>query len=53
MKPVLIQYLTRRNKGKSNATPTSREEGEHYSDSFAQFVLWFVAALVIMGLMLS
>ena len=53
MKPVLIQYLHKKNKGKYKATPTSKEEVEHYNNKAAGFVLWFVAALVITGLVLS
>lgn len=53
MKPVLIQNLIKHNKGKYKATPTTKEEAEHYNNVAAKVVIWFVAFLVIMGLALS
>ena len=53
MKPVLIQYLHRKNRGKSNATLLTEEEKKHYDNKFGSFVLWFVAGLVLVGLFLS
>lgn len=53
MKPVLIQHLHKKNKGKYKATPTTKEEAEHYSNKFAGFVFWFVVVLVFGGLALG
>jgi hypothetical protein len=53
MKPVLIQHLHKKLKGKYKATPTTKEEAEQYSNGFASFVLWFVAVLVLVGLFLG
>lgn len=53
MKPVLIQNLIKHNRGKYKATPTTKEEAEYYHNKAAGFVLWFVAALVIMGLLIA
>ena len=53
MKPVLIQHLMKKNKGKYNATPTTKEEVEHYNNKFAGFVFWFVIVLVIGGFVIA
>lgn len=53
MKPVLIQYLHKKNKGKYKATPTTKEEAEHYNNKFAGFVFWFVVVLVLGGLAIA
>ena len=53
MKPVLIQYLHRKNRGKSNVSPLTEEEKKHYDNKFGSFVLWFVAGLVLVGLFLG
>ena len=53
MKPVLIQHLHKKNKGKYKATPTTQEEKDQYNDTAAKFVLWFLAVLVVGGIMLS
>ena len=53
MKPVLIQHLHKKNKGKYKATPTTQEEKDRYNDVAAKFVLWFVAALVLVGLAIA
>ena len=50
MKPVLLQHLMKHNRGKSKATPISQEEIEKHNSGFASFVLWFVCALVLLGL---
>jgi len=52
MKPVLIQHLMKKNKGKVKATAT-KEEVERFSSSFASVVFWCVAALVLVGLFLK
>ena len=53
MKPVLIQNLIKRNKGKYTATPTKKEEMDQYHNKFAGFVVWFVSGLVLLGLFLA
>jgi hypothetical protein len=53
MKPVLIQYLHKKNKGKYQATPTTKEEAEHYNNKAASFVFWFVIGLVVVGLLIA
>jgi hypothetical protein len=53
MKPVLIQHLYKKNKGKYKATPTTKEEADHYNNKFASFVFWFVVLLVTGGLILG
>jgi hypothetical protein len=53
MKPVLIQYLHRKNKGKYKVLPITEEEKKHYDNKFGSFVLWVVAALVLVGLFLG
>ncbi len=52
MKPVLIQYLHKKNKGKYQATPTTKEETEHYNKA-ASFVFWCVIGLVVVGLLIA
>ncbi len=53
MKPVLIQHLYKKNKGKYKATPITKEETEKYNNRFATFVFWFVVVLVLGGLALG
>ncbi len=53
MKPVLIQYLHRKNRGKSKASPLTEEEKKYYDNKFGKFVLWFVAGLVLVGLLIA
>jgi len=53
MKPVLIQYLHRKNRGKFNTSSITEEEKKHYDNKFGSFVLWFVAVLVLVGLFLG
>jgi hypothetical protein len=53
MKPVLIQNLIKNNKGKFKATPTTKEERDHYNNKAAGVVIWFVAGLVLVGLLLG
>ena len=52
MLPVLIQNLTKRNRGRYKATPITEEEKKFYDNKFGSFVLWFVAGLVLVGLFL-
>ena len=52
MKPVLIQHLHKKNKGKYKASPTTKEEAEYYNNKFASFVFWFVVVLVLCSLVL-
>ena len=51
MKPVLIQHLIRNNKGKYKATPTTKEDQQHYNDRAAGIVLWFLGIIVFIGLL--
>ena len=53
MKPVLIQYLHKKNRGKYQVTPTTKEETEHYNNKAAGVVIWFVVGLVLVGLLLG
>lgn len=53
MKPVLIQYLHRKNKGKYKDLSMTEEEKKHYDNKFGSFVLWFIIGLVLVGLMLG
>jgi len=53
MKPVLIQYLHKKNQGRYKATPTTKEEAEYYNNKAASFVFWFVIALVLGGLVIA
>ena len=50
MKPVLIQHLIKHNKGKYKATPISKEESRTYNDRAANIFLWFLGAIVLIGL---
>jgi hypothetical protein len=53
VKPVLIQYLHKKNKGKYQATPTTKDEAEHYNNKAASFVFWFVVGLVLFSLLIA
>ena len=53
MKPVLIQHLHKKNKGKYKATPITKEDVEHYNNKFATFVFWVVVVLVLGGLAIA
>jgi hypothetical protein len=52
MKPVIIQQLMRRNKKPRNTEPLT-DDIEQYSSRSANFVLLFVAIMVVAGLLLS
>ena len=53
MLPVLIQNLIKRNKGRSIVVPVSKEEAKRHGDKFSTFVLWFIAVMVLVGLILK
>ena len=53
MKPVLIQHLMKQNKNKYKASPTSEKEKEQHEKAMGSFVFWFVAFLVIAGLIIA
>lgn len=53
MKPVLIQTLMKKNKGKSKATPMTEQDREHHDKIMGKIIFWFVTFLVITGLMIA
>ncbi len=53
MKPVLIQHLMKKNKGRYKASPITEKEKKHYDNKFGSFVFWFITVLVIGGLILG
>ena len=53
MKPVLIQNLIKHNKGKYKATPLTEEDRRQHDRAMGKFIFWFVAFLVITGLVLA
>ena len=53
MKPVLIQNLIKRNKGKYKATPITEKDREQHDKAMGKFVFWFVAILVITGILIA
>jgi hypothetical protein len=53
MKPVLIQTLLKKNKGKYKGEPITKEEGERYQNKFLGVVLVLIVVLVTIGFILS
>ena len=53
MKPVLVQTLMKKNKGKYKATPMTEKDREHHDKVMGKFIFWFVTFLVISGLLIS
>jgi len=53
MKPVLIQTLIKKNKGKFKGEPITKEESEHYKEKFSGVVLILIVVLVSIGFILS
>ncbi len=53
MKPVLIQTLIKNKQKQRRLEPLTEKELEHHRNRAADFVFWFVIALVIAGLIIA